>query len=808
MENYLLCIGKSSLAAGAFYLVFMGLFQNRKQFVFNRFYLPLTLALSFIIPLITFTTTEYLELPLQDSTGYSIGQATTHEAIFPRPQFTLKWHHYLFAIYITGIMAFLLHRLFGYYKAVSIIINSLPRVLFDTPVNIAEQDVHPFSFFNRIVLSEKTLSCPDLELIVAHEKIHVTEKHTLDILFTEILYIMQWFNPFARFIRDAVKNNLEYKVDDQIAITTDLKRYQLAIVAFANKKGIAPFLTALNGSQLKKRIIMMKQPKNNRYAMLKQTIVMPLIVVVTMGLSNREIKTVIISPDIQPDGLLTGNSLPEKESGSSDTTRNNFYDNALTDEKEITADNYRMTDEETNESVLTTDKQKYDIGSTESQLSPKSSGLLFENKVDQHEITSLTKNILNAGNTRQLNSTGMDSARNEKIIIKGKVISLHDRKPLQGATINFSAGNTKAGTVSNTKGDFIIQTNESNVFLEFHCEGYFSKEFAWDGSDELLVEMATNSISTGSNISADNLRWKELLRDAGIKKYPKGTEPVVIQDGYETLHNANDIPGLYDPSIIKSVRFKKNSNIEIKRKELAKNGFIEIKTSLPKATNKLYIIDGHEIFLKNQKPSVYIYPKQLQEMKELPKEEAVGKYGPKAKHGAIEITTKAHALNINNQGMHTFRISAEIQQFHLILRSLEGCEFKELRFPVDDNNAIAINRFGIVSTENSKASNNPGFIFEIKKVNDKINLTGIKGTTWKELSYTPASKMYYISETGVSIAAHPLIIVDGSITEYKNLDHIYPGDIQSVTVLNDKKATERYGEQGKNGVIEIVMKPR
>ena len=61
MENFLIYIGKSALAAGAFYIVFLALFQNRKQFVFNRFYLPVSLALSFIIPLITFTTVKYIE---------------------------------------------------------------------------------------------------------------------------------------------------------------------------------------------------------------------------------------------------------------------------------------------------------------------------------------------------------------------------------------------------------------------------------------------------------------------------------------------------------------------------------------------------------------------------------------------------------------------------------------------------------------------------------------------------------------------------------------------------------------------------
>jgi len=64
MDSYLFYIGKAALAAGAFYLAYLALFQNRKQFVFNRIYLLVSLALSFIIPLITFITVKYIEAPM------------------------------------------------------------------------------------------------------------------------------------------------------------------------------------------------------------------------------------------------------------------------------------------------------------------------------------------------------------------------------------------------------------------------------------------------------------------------------------------------------------------------------------------------------------------------------------------------------------------------------------------------------------------------------------------------------------------------------------------------------------------------
>ncbi|MBC7124900.1 MAG: M56 family metallopeptidase, partial [Bacteroidales bacterium] len=167
----------------------------------------------------------------------------------------MDWTNVLVLIYATGIVLFLGYLLLGHYKAFRMVHNSSAKVFFGIPVNVTEKDVHPFSFFNKIVLSEKTIRNPNLEMIVYHERIHVQEHHTIDILMAEILFLFQWFNPFAWLIKDAMKNNLEYLTDHQVTQRHNSEAYQLAMVGLADKKGVAPFLTALNGSQLKNRII-------------------------------------------------------------------------------------------------------------------------------------------------------------------------------------------------------------------------------------------------------------------------------------------------------------------------------------------------------------------------------------------------------------------------------------------------------------------------------------------------------------------------------------------------------------------------
>ena len=706
MENYLIYIGKSALAAGAFYLVYLALFQNRKQFVFNRIYLPVSLAISFIIPLITFTTIQYVEPLPPAANGYSFLPETIQPVETTLPQFHLEWYHYLNGIYILGTAFFLFRLCHGYLKALQIIRKSRTHELCNTTVNITELDVHPFSFFNKIVLSEKTLTHPNLGIIVAHEIIHVNEKHTFDILFTEILFILQWFNPFAWLIKDAVKNNLEYKVDAQIAKTTDVKTYQLAMVALADKKGVAPFLTALNGSQLRNRIIMMKRSAANKYATLKKLAVLPLLAILVMGLANREERTEVLPGQEDQTSLhsmpqeetTTGKIIQENDESLQDETTPNK--NSQNESGSESNDNDKIKPGNENEALISPKKEYFtqvtDTGHSEklgSKFNPYNpydklyivDGIEYKgdiNDLDTNDIETIDvlkeasatvfygergKNGVVLINTKSGNRSGL-SQNNGHFEITGKVVSWHDRQPIPGAT----------------------------------------NEFIWDGNKELLVEMVPEKNSGFTYTTEEKTKWGKMLEKAGIGRYPEGKEPVVIQDGYETLHNANDIAGLYNPEIIRSIRYTKNTNIDIKRKELAKNGFIEIKTTLPRQDKKLYIIDGEEVLLKNQKPSVYIYPKQLQKMKELSKEEAVKKYGSKAKHGAVEITTKSNSLT---------------------------------------------------------------------------------------------------NETGVSGTNNPLIVVDGIVTGFKSADHIDPADIQSVTILKDAKAAERYGEKGRDGVIEITLKP-
>lgn len=54
----------------------------------------------------------------------------------------------------------------------------------------------------------------------------------------------------------------------------------------------------------------------------------------------------------------------------------------------------------------------------------------------------------------------------------------------------------------------------------------------------------------------------------------------------------------------------------------------------------------------------------------------------------------------------------------------------------------------------------------------------------------------------------PLFIVEGKEVTEEYLNSIKPEDVESINILKDKSAIEKYGDKGKNGVIEIFLKKK
>jgi len=140
------------------------------------------------------------------------------------------------------------------------------------------QDKAPFSFGQHIFINPTKYDWETYNNILAHEKIHANQWHTLDIILAELMVIVQWFNPFAWGYRKIVENNLEYQTDHlMLHQGTEKEQYQMNLLRISVPQLPLNLTTNYNQSFLKKRLVMMNCKKSSASSSWKYLLVLPLL---------------------------------------------------------------------------------------------------------------------------------------------------------------------------------------------------------------------------------------------------------------------------------------------------------------------------------------------------------------------------------------------------------------------------------------------------------------------------------------------------------------------------------------------------
>ncbi|WP_439558265.1 M56 family metallopeptidase [Dyadobacter sp.] len=148
----------------------------------------------------------------------------------------------------------------------------------DVRIYHIEKKISPFSFGNSIFYNPEMHSEEELKEIILHEYIHVRQRHTQDVIWGEILCILNWYNPFAWLIRHEIRLNLEY-IADQCVLENDvdIKQYQYLLLKCAGGPDFR-ISNAFNISSLKQRIVMMNKKRSSRFLLISFLLAVPLLV--------------------------------------------------------------------------------------------------------------------------------------------------------------------------------------------------------------------------------------------------------------------------------------------------------------------------------------------------------------------------------------------------------------------------------------------------------------------------------------------------------------------------------------------------
>lgn len=152
-----------------------------------------------------------------------------------------------------------------------------------------DEDKAPCSFGNNIFINPAKYDWETYKQILLHEKVHIQQGHTFDLIIAELMLVMQWFNPFAWRYRTEVENNLEFLTDDAIIHQhkVEAEAYQLSLLKVSVPNYAMHITTNYNQSLLKKRILMMNAKRSNIHTSWKYFMLAPLLVILVCGLNEK-----------------------------------------------------------------------------------------------------------------------------------------------------------------------------------------------------------------------------------------------------------------------------------------------------------------------------------------------------------------------------------------------------------------------------------------------------------------------------------------------------------------------------------------
>lgn len=269
-----------------FYLIYVLLLRKETFFRGNRIYLMGTLLLGLLIPAIDFipaqpsATVQHFTMYLNEVTVLANGNITT-------PDSSLDIKTGLLFIYKIGLAFFFLRFLVGIGGIFRLFIGSKIVRKENYTLVYTRREHAPFSFMQFFfVYQNMDFNEQEWKQVVLHESTHIAGGHTLDVLLTEVLAILFWFNPLIYLYKNAIRNVHEYLADAAVIKTVPMVHYGRLLVTHA----LPGFRMAnnFNHSQLKQRIIMMKKMQSPRYALAKYTFLIPVALLMLFVFSCQE----------------------------------------------------------------------------------------------------------------------------------------------------------------------------------------------------------------------------------------------------------------------------------------------------------------------------------------------------------------------------------------------------------------------------------------------------------------------------------------------------------------------------------------
>ena len=273
---------ESSFCMMVFYTFYYFFLKKETFFQVNRFYLMITPFLALVIPQLNINlanvqseqTVEMVYPALMASE--ELERFFWEEPMVPRHDSALSLGEFAFYLYVFGVSIMSIHLLLNLWRLTYLIMKSKKRQLKQAILVEVKSGMPIASFFNYIFWKTSDKQEDD-QLIWEHEKVHIRQWHSLDLLFMEIMVIINWFNPLIYLFKKSLRLTHEYIADQAVVQYSNARLAYATLLARQSLKNKNSRLLNTFYSLTKMRLIMLGRNNSKPWRGVKYFLSLPLL---------------------------------------------------------------------------------------------------------------------------------------------------------------------------------------------------------------------------------------------------------------------------------------------------------------------------------------------------------------------------------------------------------------------------------------------------------------------------------------------------------------------------------------------------
>lgn len=269
MEAFLLYIVKSGICLSIFLIVYIIFLRPTTFYRFNRIFLVSGFIMSFIIPAVRYTYDVFVPAVM------TVERTISETAYTVKSQSPDIWT-ILFIVYLTGFFIVSGRNVMAYRKLRLLVKNGTHAKKDNINIIGSNHIKSPFSVLNYVLLNSQSLSKTEKELILQHEIMHINQRHWLDLLCSECILLIQWFNPLSWFYVHLLKENHEFLADKAVIESgVSPAIYQAVLINQRFQGQVFSFTSSFNDHKPINRLNMLRKEKSSPWKRISALTIVP-----------------------------------------------------------------------------------------------------------------------------------------------------------------------------------------------------------------------------------------------------------------------------------------------------------------------------------------------------------------------------------------------------------------------------------------------------------------------------------------------------------------------------------------------------